>query len=144
MGIFQQMTTVVNRAPVTLTVRFDGQEIDIPPGETAIPEITVDYAKNQNPIMGSADPDNPHISGGQYLIGRKNGREDVTPLTEAEWLEHLGRPCRVDEQALYADKLGKGERISVRGKGRKLAAKSTFDTNVRVGGGGFGGAEDRG
>jgi hypothetical protein len=132
MGIFQTMVTVVNRAPVPLRVRFDGQELDVPPGESQIPAITVDYAKNQNPVMGSADPDNPHISGADYLIGVKNGRDNIEPLTKEEWEAHLGRPCRINEIELYADKIGPGERLVTRGRARKPAAKSSFDTNVRV------------
>jgi hypothetical protein len=146
MGIFQQMVRVVNRAPVSLVVRFDGQEIDIPPGESQIPEITVSYAKNQNPIMGTADPDNPHISGGEYLIGVIGTRDDCEPLTREQWETHLGRPCRINEIELYADKLAPGERLSVRGRAHRPAAKSSFDTNVRVGsteGSVFGGSDAR-
>ena len=131
MGIFYDMKTVVNRAPVPLTVRFDGQDTMLPPGESQIPTIAVNHAKNQNPIMGSADPDNPSLSGGRYLIGVK-GVDDCSFLSKPEWEEHLGRPSRIDFEALMEDKLVPGEHIEVKGKGKKTQAKGSFDQGVRV------------
>ncbi len=87
MGIFYEQKIVVNRAPVPLTVRFDGQETVIPVGESPLPVVSLIYAKNQNPIMGSADPTNPSLSGARYLIGVK-GQDDCTPLTKDEWTAH--------------------------------------------------------
>lgn len=141
MGIFHQMTTVFNRAPIALRVRFDGQEIDVPPGQSQIPTITVSYAKNQNPIMGQSDPWNPHISGGRYLIvevGYEPEEGQDVPLTKEEWETHLNRPCRIDEVALFEDKLAPGERIQVRGRARKPAARSVYDQHVKDSSGGDG------
>ena|ERR1700674_3202673 len=131
MGIFYEMKVIVNRAPIELTGRFDGQDIRIPPGESAIPAIAVNYAKNQNPIMGKADPNNPSLSGGQYLIAVK-GVDDCTPLTKEEWEAHLGRPCRLDWEALAADRYeNSGKKLVVAGKGAKTQAKGSFDQGVR-------------
>lgn len=132
MGIFYEQTKVRNLSPVTLSVRFDGQDINVPPGLQSIPSVTVPYAMNQHPVMGSADPDNPHVSGAQYLIVPVNTPYDRDPLTDAEWNAHLNRPCRMDVEALMSEKLGKGEHLEVRGKGRAVQAKSSFDTGVRV------------
>lgn len=131
MGIFHDMATVVNRTPVDLLVRFDGQEISIPPGESQIPRITVRFAKNQNPVMGSHDANNPNISGGDYLVGVKGTKDNCEPLTEDEWASHLGKPCRLNVDEFLEDRLGPKERFEVRGKGKKLQAKSSFDTGVR-------------
>lgn len=139
MGIFQQMTKVFNRAPIPLRVRFDGQELDVPPGEYQIPTLSVPFAKNQNPIMGQSDPWNPHISGGKYLIVEVDyapEADQCVPLTREEWESHLNRPCRIDEQALFESVLGKGERVEVRGKGRRTAARSVFDQHVKQSSGG--------
>jgi hypothetical protein len=125
------MKTVVNRAPISLSVRFDGQDVELPPGESQIPSISVGYAKNQNPIMGSSDPNNPSMSGTKYLIGVK-GVDECTPLTKAEWEDHLGRPCRLDWEALMYDRVGPKERVVFKGKGRKTQAQSSFDQGVRV------------
>lgn len=149
MGIFQQMTTVFNRAPVPLRVRFDGQELDVPPGLSQIPTITISFAKNQNPVMGQSDPYNPHISGGKYLIvepGYALEEDQAVAMTPEEWATHLGRPCRVDEVALYEDKLAPGEKLVVRGRPRRPAAKSLHDQHVKESSGGdsvFSGPEDR-
>jgi hypothetical protein len=132
MGIFHELITIVNRAPVPLSVCFDGQAQTIPVGESPLPKIVVAYAKNQNPVMGSHDADNPTISGGQYLVGVKGSKDNCTPLTKEEWEEHLNRPCRIDEVSFFADRLGPKEHVVSRGKGRKTQAKSSFDAGVRV------------
>lgn len=132
MGIFQEMVTVRNRAPEPINIIFDGQQTSLPPGESQIPKITVPYAKNQNPVMGSADANNPNITGAQYLIGVVGTRDNVEPLTEEEWAAHLGRPCRINMDEFMEDRLGPKERIELKGKGRKTQAKSSFDTSVRL------------
>lgn len=127
MGIFHEQVTLVNRTPINLTVIFDGQEKTLTPGDNIVPALVVDYAKNQNPIMGSQDPNNPHISGGKYLVGVKGGYgEETEPLTDEEWASHLGRPCRIDEQEAFQEKYGGDPkaRLVVHGKGRRTTANS--------------------
>lgn len=137
MGIFHNMAEVRNLAPITLSVRFDGQETNVPPGKSFLPKVTVIYAMNQNPIMGSADADNPNVSGGRYLIVPVGSKYDREPLTKEEWEEHRRRPCRIDEEAFFADRLGPKERVISRGKGRNTQAKSRFDTGVAAPGAGL-------
>jgi hypothetical protein len=129
-GVFQDMVPVVNRAPVPLTVTFDGQTTNINPGPGFLPSVTIVYAKNQNPIMGSVDPNNPAISGGDYLIGVV-GRDITDMLTPAEWNAHCDAISRVDLKTLLEDELGPGQRVEVRGKGRKTQARNSFDAGVR-------------
>jgi hypothetical protein len=132
MGVFQEMVPVFNRAPMPLVVTFDGQQTTVPIGASALPIQTVGYAKNQNPIMGSCDPHNPSLSGGQYLIG-VIGKDNCEPLDKEEWDAHCNAACRMDWKELVADiSLKKGEHYEVRGKGRKVQAKSAFDAGVRV------------
>lgn len=133
-GIFQEMVTLVNRAPVDLTVQFDGQTKTLKPGPNEIPGITVPYAKNQNPIMGSQDPYNPNITGCQFLVGVAGTKDNCTPLTQVEWEEHLNRPCREDEQAWFADHYGNDPkaRLITMGKGRRTAASSRHDAGGTV------------
>lgn len=136
MGIFYDMTNVVNRAPEPITVRFDGQDMTLTPGENRIPTMAVQYGKNQNPIMGSQDPLNPHISGASYLLGIV-GIDDCTPLTEEEWAAHLGRPCRLDEQAIFEERYGQDPkaRMVVHGTKRsKSSARSRSDAGGGPGG----------
>ena len=128
-GVFQELVVLVNRAPVNLEVMFDGQTSTLKPGENMVPRIVVPYAKNQNPIMGSADPYNPHISGGRYLVGVKGTKDETTPLTREEWEEHLSRPCREDERIWFADRYGNDPKAKLvtHGKGKKTAANSRYD-----------------
>ena len=121
MGIFQDLVVLVNRAPVPLSVRFDGQETTIQPGDNHIPKVVIPYAKNQNPIMGSADADNPTLQGARYLVGVRGTEDPIAPLTEKEWKEHLGQPCRMDT-TFITDRLNpKKERLIVSGRKKPSA-----------------------
>lgn len=135
--MFQELVTLVNRSPVERSIRFDGQEMRIPPhGEVQVPRIVVSYAKNQNPIMGSQDPNNPHLSGARYLVGVK-GKDDCEPLTKEEWEDHLNRPLRVDEEALFeeyhgGDPTAKGYKS--KGRRSRPAARSRYEAGSSPGG----------
>lgn len=130
MAVFHDLVTLVNRAPVPLSIRFDGQEHTLQPGENQVPSIVIPYAKNQNPIMGTHDPNNPSMSGGKYLVGVKGTKDPIKPLTEAEWKAHLGSPSYLDTDALFDGKLTKKDHVVVRG--RKLP--SAFETRERQSG----------
>jgi hypothetical protein len=126
------MVTLINLAPVELTVTFDGQTMRLAPGENIVPKLVVPYAKNQNPVMGTQDADNPNISGALYLVGVKGSKKDrQEPLSKDEWAAHCGSPSRIDTQAFFADRLGPKERVITRGKG-KTQARSSFDAGVRM------------
>ncbi len=126
MGIFHSEIDIVNIAPIALTVRFDGQDKNVPPGASKLPLIVVEHAKNQNPIMGSEDPYNPHISGARYLIGVVGSDDRIEPLTEEEWEAHLDNPTRINSQQLFEDKYSGDPkaRLVLHGKGRKSTAAS--------------------
>jgi hypothetical protein len=130
MGIFYDQIEVFNRAPVPLSVRFDGQELTLPPGPGRLPSITIPFAMNQNPVMGSQDPNNPHWSGAQYLIGVV-GKSDFPcePLTKEEWEAHLGRPCRLDEVAIFEEKYSGDPKAKMvtRGQKDKPAARNRYE-----------------
>lgn len=136
MGIFYEMVKVVNLAPIPLNVRFDGQDMEILPGETMMPKVAVLYAKNQNPIMGSQSASNPSVSGAKYLLGVVGTRDRVKPLTEDEWNAHLGNPSRLNMQEFASQRLGRKERFEVHGEG-PVQARSSWEDGVRPGGGGI-------
>lgn len=138
MGIFYEQVEVFNRSPITLTVRYDGQELDIPPGKAFLPKKTVRFALNQNPIMGSQDPNNPHASGARYLIGVVDKQlalqldsfaSDCTPLTKEEWEEHTGKPCRMDMAAIFDEKYAGDPKAKMitRGQKGRPAAKNRYE-----------------
>lgn len=142
MGIFYDQVTLVNRTPVDLTVMFDGQAKTLKPGPNTVPEVVVSFAKNQNPVMGSQDPGNPHMSGARYLVGVQMADgvafpgDEIEPLTLEEWEDHLNRPCREDERAAFEEKYSGDPqaKLVVHGKGRKIPAKSRYEAGGNAGG----------
>ena len=128
MGVFHELVTVVNLAPVPLSVTFDGQQSTIPVGESMVPKVVVPYAKNQNPVMGSQDPYNPNISGAKYLLSVKGTKDRQKPLTKDEWEEHCANPSRLNMAQYFEDR---NEKFVTRGKGRKVQARSLFDAHVK-------------
>lgn len=132
MGIFYTQIPVFNRAPININVRFDGQDIELTPGVNHLPEVAINgFGKNQNPIMGTQDPNNPHISGGDYLLGII-GVDNCEPLTKEEWEAHLGRPCRMDEKVIFEEKYGNDPKAKqiVMGKSRTYFAKSRAEAGT--------------
>ena len=147
MGMFYETVKVFNRAPVAVSVVFDGQELSLPPGPGTLLRVALRNAKNQNPIMGSVDPNNTHIEGGQYLLGVVDDVEwpgdPCEPLSKEEWATHLGKPCRTDEQAEFAEKYGNDPKAKLvtLGKGRKSTALNRNEAAVPKGGVVFAGRE---
>lgn len=81
LGVFRDAVTLINRTSRELTVRYDGEEIVLKPGENpGFPSVAVPYAKRQNPLMGSKHPINPtkFIS----LVGVKGSKDDCTPISD--------------------------------------------------------------
>jgi len=128
-GVFLQYVKVFNRAPEPLAVFFDGERNTVPVGHATIPAKTLYHAKNQNPIMGSGDPNNPHEDGAHYLIVEEHEANFGVPLTEDEWTDHLGKPCRIDEQAAFQEKYGGDPKakLVLQGKGRKSTAANRHE-----------------
>lgn len=82
LGVFRDAVTLVNRTSRVLSCRYDGEDINLQPGENhGFPLVAVPYAKKQNPLMGSGHPINPakFIS----LVGVKDTKDDVTPIDDA-------------------------------------------------------------
>ena len=129
MGIFFKRIQVFNRAPITLFVMFDGQRDPIPPGLHELPEQTVWKAKNQNPVMGSADPYNPGANGARYLIVTDDEEGWEVPLTKDEWEDHCKRPCREDETIWFREKYGEDPKAKLiqRGSRNSVAARNRME-----------------
>ena len=136
MGIFPKYVKVFNRAPIRLYVTFDGQREPIEPGVGELPDVTVLFAKNQNPIMGSADPNNPNVDGGKYLIVVEGEDGYGKPLSADQWAEICGKPCRMDMDAVFAEKYGndKKAKMILHGSPGKPAAKSRYEAGTNPGG----------
>lgn len=125
-GTFWKMVQIFNRAPETRYVFFDGERHPIPPGLSELPEHTVYFAMNQNPIMGSANPYDPGVQGARYLIVTKDQDGWNQPLTKDEWEEHSRRPCREDETIWFKERYGDDPKAKqlVRGSRHSVAARN--------------------
>ena len=136
MGIFQKFVKVFNRAPIRLYVTFDGQREPVEPGFGELPDLTILFAKNQNPVMGSVDPNNPALSGGRYLIVTEGEEGFGEPLSQEEWESHCNRPCRMDELSAFEENYGSDPKAKLvtMGKGKKTAAKSRYEAGGAPGG----------
>jgi hypothetical protein len=131
MGIFYATAPCLNRTPVDLTVTFDGQSKSLPARKvTHIPKVAIQFAKNQNPVMGSADPNDPHISAGRYLVADLDDEDtpdnEHSPMTDEEWEAHLGEPQRINSREAFEDEYGGDPKakLVLRGKKGKVAARS--------------------
>lgn len=88
--MFGETCTLVNRTKGRLVVTFDGQQIDIEPGENhRFPLIAVPFAKKQNIVMGSEDPYNPMKY--ESLVGVLGTKDPVTPIKQSKAVERLDR-----------------------------------------------------
>lgn len=134
MGIFYETAPCLNRTPVDLTVTFDGQSKTLKARKvTHIPKVAIQFAKNQNPVMGSADIHDPHITGGRYLVADLDAEDtsdnEHAPMTEEEWAQHLGEPQRINAQQAFEEEYGGDPKakLVLRGKKGKVAATSRSD-----------------
>jgi len=68
-----------------LTVRFDGEETHLKPGENpGFPRIAVPFAKRQNFLMGSRHPTNPLLYVSLVAVKGEDSEDDSRLLTEEE------------------------------------------------------------
>jgi hypothetical protein len=108
MAIFGETVTLVNRTSKVLNARFDGRDQTIQPGENpGFPKIAVAYAKSQNVLMGSEDPENPSPSGMEYLVGVKATpqRDDISPIEQSD------APQRYNRESLRESYLPKSKEV---------------------------------
>lgn len=125
MNIFPEMVTVINRAPVPITVRFDGEEKMLQPGENIVPRVVVPYAKSQNPVMGSEDFFDP--TGYKFLVSVKGRKKDPQEmLTKEEWEDHLSQPQRLNRQQVIDERGDPRAREVLRGRKKQSAFEARF------------------
>lgn len=137
-GVFQDLVQVFNRAPIAISVKFDGQEHTMQPGVNLIPRVTLTYAKNQNPLKGSADLDNPTASGVEFLIGIVGGKDNCDPLTEDEWAAHVAAPSRFnteDIMDLASRRLPPGSKMVLKNARKQNRFSVALNPNTEFGGG---------
>jgi hypothetical protein len=149
MGIFHEQVEIVNRTSKPLTVRYDGQDITIPPGYTPgvdgkpgvrikdqhimVPRLIIPYALNQNVLMGSEDPQSP--SHFDSLVGFIEPKEKKTrwyhDVTYVEQTEELTRvPLReyLEDDPQVTDIKVRGRKIDA---GVSMPRGGVFDVRER-------------
>lgn len=134
MNFFGDTVTIINRAPWPINVRWDGKDVTLQPGETpGFPRLAVPYAKNQNPLMGSEDPEDP--SRFEYLVGVKGSKRDnLKPLTKAEIEQHETSPQRLNRAAMQEMRGDVKAREVVRGKKQPSAFQARYEISNDGGG----------
>ena len=69
--------TLVNRTNQTLQGVWDGRHYDITPGKHSFPEIMAMKFRDQNPIMGTQNPQTLEV---QYKVGIVEMNDDISPI----------------------------------------------------------------
>ena len=111
LGVFHEMTELVNRTSKPLSLRFDGQDITLEPNYDAagkllkdvhnlVPTITVPYARSQNVRVGSEDPFDP--SEFEVLVGVK-AKKGAPQKDDISFLEQSDSLTRVDLREYLGD-----------------------------------------
>lgn len=81
LGAYKESVTLVNRTSRILSVRYDGEDTTIRPGENpGFPKVAVPFAKRQNILKGSRHPVNPNLF--VCLVGVKDTKDDITPISD--------------------------------------------------------------
>ena len=125
MGVFHTLREVINRSSEVLFVTFDGQRMRIEPNYTKdgkrregvqnfLPEITLMYAKHQNPRMGSEDVYNPTSYESLIGIVAKPGTKQKDDLS---FLEQSDEVTRVSQEDILNELVNDTKaKLDVRGK----------------------------
>jgi hypothetical protein len=120
LGTFSNSVTIVNRTTRVLNVRYDGEDIQLQPGENpGFPLVAVGYAKRQNKLMGSQHPLNPTRFIALVGVKAKAGeaqRDDISPIPE-EVLERADKKLEVIDRdgEFHGEPMGKVRLMRKRG-----------------------------
>jgi len=94
--MLQETVTLINRTSKPLRAMFDGQRFVFKPGPNpGVPIVVVQFAKDQNPIMGTQD--RYELEGSLYLVGVAEWGDNVSPIEQSDAIELLDRSSIEDE-----------------------------------------------
>jgi hypothetical protein len=115
LGHYADTVTLVNRTigaeefERDLNVRYDGEDLTLKPGEnTGVPRVAAQFALNQNPLMGSANP----LQATKYavcLVGIKADPDhgvkgtDCTPISKVVLAKAAGKYEVLDRSGEFWD-----------------------------------------
>jgi hypothetical protein len=96
--MFQETVTLTNRTSGPLRAMFDGQRFVFPPGPTpGVPVIVAQFAKDQNPVMGTMDRYEYESKGDTCLLGVEAWGDPISPIEQSDAQERLDRSSIEDE-----------------------------------------------
>ncbi len=94
--MLQETVTLINRSSKPLRAMFDGQRFVFKPGPNpGVPIVVVQFAKDQNPVMGTQD--RYEYEGSSYLVGVPEWGDDCSPIEQSDAIERLDRSSIEDE-----------------------------------------------
>lgn len=82
------VVTLVNRSSKTLQGTWDGRHYDLVPGKHQFGRLHAEKFKEQNPVMGSEDPQTLAMD---YLIGIEENGDDCSPIEQSIDIEKWNR-----------------------------------------------------
>jgi hypothetical protein len=145
MGIFYEQVQVVNRTSKPLTVRYDGQDIELAPNYTEageriegvinmIPKVVMAYALNQLVNMGTEDPLDP--SRFESLVGFVEPKLPKAALRSWHETSYIAEPNKELTRVNLRDYLEDDQTVTdikVRGRRTQVDAATTtpFDLQSR-------------
>lgn len=84
-----QIVTLINRSSKTLTGTWNGRHYLLEPERKyAFPQFMAEKFRDQNPVMGSLDPQTNHVD---YLLGIEEEGDDLTPIEQTGAIEKWNR-----------------------------------------------------
>ncbi len=126
--MLQETVTLINRTSKPLRAMFDGQRFVFKPGPNpGVPIVVVQYAKDQNPVMGTQD--RYEYEGSDFLVGVEDWGDPVSPIEQSDAIERLNRSSIEDEGKTAVPgpkiKVRRSEAISrIPGDGVEASARS--------------------
>lgn len=83
-----ELVTLVNRSSKNLEGTWDGRHYTLSPGKHAFARIMAEKFKDQNPVMGSMDPQTLYVD---YLLGIVEDGDPVSPIEQSNAVEKWNR-----------------------------------------------------
>jgi hypothetical protein len=121
----QEFVEVGNRSTKPLSIMYGGRQYKVPPHPKTVmlPAIVAVAGLNQNPVMGTENPYNPHDV--QYLLYVKEwSKLPQTPIEQSEKIERIDRSL-LPPDAQNVTKLS--------GFGRPVIERAVDSPNVTAG-----------
>lgn len=121
---------VFNRAPWTLSVMKDGRQYQLPPGLSHVTADIVPFARNQNPILGTEDPNDLSYQSLVSVVNPDPSQQDhlrhpLDPI-DAETLAAMPKE-RIDRSLLAPDRQTNVRELTVPFPSRRVGVEAASE-----------------